>query len=72
MRTYQRDGVYEMRYALYYIVANEQIGLNAGKRFRQVAMPQGGNVRLSDPKDFRLRVWRMARQIAGRGEAPWP
>ena len=56
MRTYQRDGVYEMRYALYYIVANEQIGLNAGKGFAR-GYATRGNERFKNSKDFGQRIW---------------
>ena len=55
MRTYQRDGVYEMRYALYYIVANEQIGLNAGKGFAR-GYATRGNERFKNSKDFGQRI----------------
>ena len=60
-----------MRYALYYIVANEQIGLNAIVSFAR-GYATRRNERFKNSKDFGQRIRCGARQIAGNREVPWP
>ena len=55
MRTYQRDVVYEMRYALFYIIANVEMGLSAIVSFAR-GYATRRNERFKNSKDFGQRI----------------